>query len=48
MLTALASDALHASGAADAAARITAKYLVAADAQGWARTASRAPPIAIT
>ena len=33
-LTALASDALRASGAAAAAARITAKYLVAADAQG--------------
>src|SRR6185369_17782487 len=33
-LTALASDALRASGATDAAARITAKYLVAADAQG--------------
>ncbi len=33
-LTALATDALHASGAFDSAARITAKYLVAADAQG--------------
>lgn len=33
-LTALAADALRAHGAADAAARITAKYLVAADAQG--------------
>src|SRR4051812_140409 len=33
-LTTLAADALRKHGAADAAARITAKYLVAADAQG--------------
>ena len=33
-LTALAADALRASGASASAARITAKYLVAADAQG--------------
>src|SRR3954463_1816502 len=33
-LTTLAADALHASGAAESAANITAKYLVAADAQG--------------
>jgi (2R)-3-sulfolactate dehydrogenase (NADP+) len=33
-LTALATDALRASGASESAARITAKYLVAADAQG--------------
>ena len=33
-LTALAADALRASGAAESVARITAKYLVAADAQG--------------
>ncbi len=35
-LAALAAGALQASGAADSAARITAKYLVAADAQGLA------------
>jgi (2R)-3-sulfolactate dehydrogenase (NADP+) len=33
-LTALATDALRANGASGSAARITAKYLVAADAQG--------------
>jgi len=33
-LTALAADALRASGASDSMARIAAKYLVAADAQG--------------